>query len=565
MIGGQGGDGTLTVSDLLGRYFHARHLYVYTARAVLSRIRGGHADASTRGSVEPSGAQKATQDVLVAFDNDAVRIGRSELDPKGFILGDHGSVAEGEGRLYLLPLSMTAASKVGNGLYKNTVAYGALSVLLGFDEALARKVIQERFSRRGGEALERNLKAFDLGRQLAVEQIGKEPLLTVEEGHDHTSVLTTGNQAAALGFIVGGGRFFSGYPITPATPIMDHLTRALPAFGGVVRQAEDELSAINMAIGAAYAGARTMTATSGPGLSLMTEGMGHAGEAEVPVVIVDCQRVGPSTGEPTRHEQSDLLHVIFGSHGEFPRFVLAPGHPADAFALTAQALNLAEKWQLPVFLMLDENLSEYTQSSAPLDLSSVRIDRGKLLTQEELDRLPVYKRYAFTEDGVSPRSLPGMRGGFNQTTGNEHDEWGHVSVNPENRRRMMEKRMSRLHRAKEDLPRGRIFGPAQAEVGFLGFGSTFGPIQEAQRRLADRGVTSRFYQARTLWPVPAEEIRAFLSTVKRTFVVEHNYLGQFARLLREELPGAEFESLRKFDGLGFKAPEIVGPVLESRP
>ena len=565
MIGGQGGDGTLTVSDLLGRYFHEQHLYVYTARNVLSRIRGGHADASTRGSVEPVWSQKASQDVLVAFDDEAVRIGQAELDPEGFILGDHGSVNEGPERLYLLPLSMTAASKVGNGLYKNTVAYGALSHLLGFDEAKARGVLEGRFGRRGGDALQKNLSAFDLGRTLAREQVGEHPLFRLEPGTNTRSILTTGNQAAALGFVVGGGRFFAGYPITPATPIMDHLTRWLPTFGGVVRQAEDELSAINMTIGAAYAGARSMTATSGPGLSLMTEGMGHAGQAEVPVVIVDCQRVGPSTGEPTRHEQSDLFHVVFGSHGEFPRFVLAPGFPSDAFELTVEALNLAEKWQLPVFLLLDENLSEYTQSSEPFDLSKVRIDRGKLLSPEALAALPVYKRYLFTEDGVSPRSVPGQRGGMGQTTGNEHDEWGHVSVNPENRRRMMAKRLGKLERARADLPRARIYGDERADVGFIGYGSTYGPIREAQRILSGQGVKSRFLQARTLWPVPTDELEAFLGTVQRTFVVEHNYTGQLALLIRQALPRAPVLSLLKYDGSAFRAPELVKRVKEAGP
>ncbi len=333
----------------------------------------------------------------------------------------------------------------------------------------------------------------------------------------------------------------------------------------MVRQAEDELSAINMTIGAAYAGARSMTATSGPGLSLMTEGMGHAGQAEVPVVIVDCQRVGPSTGEPTRHEQSDLLHVVFGSHGEFPRFVLAPGFPADAFELTVEALNLAEKWQLPVFLLLDENLSEYTQSSEPFDLSKVRIDRGKLLSQEALAALPVYKRYLFTDDGISPRSVPGQRGGMGQTTGNEHDEWGHVSVNPENRRRMMAKRLGKMERARGDLPRARIYGEARGQVGFVGYGSTYGPIREAQRLLAGRGISSRFFQARTLWPVPTAEVEEFLATVERAFVVEHNFTGQLALLLRQALPRSSFSSIVQYDGNAFRAPALVKRVTEGRP
>ncbi len=566
MIGGQGGDGTLTVSDLLGRYFHARGLYIYTARAVLSRIRGGHADASTRAHVEPVWAQKPVQDVLVAFDDDAVKVGLKELDPHGFVLADQGSVKTEGANIYHLPLSITAASKVGNGLYKNTVAYGALSALLGFDVAAARGVIEKRFGRRGGDALNFNLKAFDLGRELVKEAGLPAPLFTVAAGSAKDHILISGNQACALGFVVGGGRFFSGYPITPATSIMENLDKMLPQFVGIVRQVEDELGAINMAIGAAYVGARAMTATSGPGLSLMTEAMGHAGEAEVPLVIVDCQRVGPSTGEPTRHEQSDLLFVVFASHGEFPRFVLAPGYASDVFEITVQAVNLAEKWQIPVFIMLDNDESENTQTTPGFDLSKVHIDRGKLLRQEELDKMPAYKRYEFTSDGISPRSVPGMKGGVSQTTGNEHDEWGHVSVNPENRRKMMAKRMNRLELAKQDLPAPHLWGDEKARIGFIGFGSTYGAIREAQRDLKEKGVPTRFFQARTLWPVPKEALATFLEGLDVAFVVEHNYTGQFARLIRQEMPEAasKLRSLVRYDGLAFRSPDLVHPVEEFR-
>jgi 2-oxoglutarate ferredoxin oxidoreductase subunit alpha len=560
MIGGQGGDGTLTVSDLLARYFRTRGLYVYTSRNVLSRIRGGHADASMRASVEENWARKGQEDVVVAFDEEAATIGRNHLASGGIILADQGQVKLSGDRIYHLPLSVTAASKVGNALYKNTVAYGALTVILGLDAAAARAVIETRFGRRGGEALQKNLSAFDLGRKLASEALPEAPIFRVQDGEARDLILTTGNQGCALGFLVGGGRFFAGYPITPATPIMEALQRYLPEFHGVVRQAEDELAAINMAIGAAYAGARAMTATSGPGLSLMTEGVGHAGEAEVPVVVVDCQRVGPSTGEPTRHEQSDLLHVVFSSHGEFPRFVISPGTASEAFELTAQALNLAEKWQLPVILLMDQALSENLETCPRFDLGQVRIDRGKLLSGEDLEKLSVYKRYEFTPDGVSPRTVPGLKGGESQTTGNEHDEWGHVSVNRENRKKMMAKRMKRLELARPDLPPPQVFGPERAPVGFVGYGSTYGPIREAQRILQRRGLSTRFYQARTLWPVPTESLSAFLDTVDKVYVVEHNYMGQLAMLIREYLPSPKLHRILKYDGDPFSAEEIVREV-----
>jgi 2-oxoglutarate/2-oxoacid ferredoxin oxidoreductase subunit alpha len=562
MIGGQGGDGTLTVSDLLGRYFRKRGLYVYTSRNVLSRIRGGHADASVRASRDPVSAVKSQVDVLVAFDNEAVEMGKAELAPHGFVIYDsttfHTDLANSAG----FPFATLVGGPLGQPIFKNTAAYGALSVLLGFDPAATREVIEERFKRRGGEALEKNLKALEIGRRVALEAPGVAGRFSVSEGDAHDLILTTGNQAVALGFVVGGGRFFAGYPITPATEIMEYLQRYLPAFDGVVRQAEDELAAINMVIGAAYAGARVMTSTSGPGLSLMTEGIGHAATAEIPVVVADCQRVGPSTGQPTRNEQSDLSHLANLGHGEYPRFILAPSNPEDAFDLTVEALNLAEKWRLPVILLLDQALCQNTTTSARFDLSRVHLDRGKRLTAEAAEKLTQYKVYEVTEDGVSAVAPPGTPGLWSEVTGNEHDEWGHVSVNVANRIRMMKKRMEKMVKARLDLPSCRTFGPGDARIGFIGFGSTSGPIFEAMRLLETQGVRTRYLQARTLYPVPVHEIDPFLKDLDAVYVVEHNYTGQFARLLRETMPWhyAKMRSILKYDGYSFRAPQIVASV-----
>jgi 2-oxoglutarate ferredoxin oxidoreductase subunit alpha len=564
MIGGQGGDGTLTVSDLLGRYFRRRGLYVYMVRNVLSRIRGGHADASVRASRAPIAAMKAEVDLIVAFDQDAIQYGLGELDPDGLILYDSSTFHSELPNAVGFPFAQMVGGQVGHPIYKNTAAYGAISVMMGFDPAITRSVIEERFKRRSAEALEKNLLALEVGRDAALarpELVDRWRVLDGDVPHD---ILLTGNQAVALGFVVGGGRFFAGYPITPATEIMEYLQRYLPAFHGVVRQAEDELAAINMTLGASYAGARAMTSTSGPGLSLMTEGIGQSGAAEVPVVVVDCQRVGPSTGEPTRHEQSDLSHVVNMGHGEFPRFVLAPGTAEDCFLMTVDALNLADKWRLPVILLLDQALSQNSVTTAPFDLTPVRIDRGKLLTAEEFAQRPNYYAYSLTPDGVSPRVPPGTPGVTTQVTGNEHDEQGHVSVNPANRDRMMRKRMGKMVHGKPDLPPPHIYGEPKAKIGFIGFGSTWGPIREAQELLRQRGVPSRFFQARTVYPLPVEALTEFLGTVETVYVVEHNYTGQLMRLLRETMPQhhARLTSILKFDGNSFRAPDIVRKVLE---
>ncbi|HUJ78644.1 MAG TPA: 2-oxoacid:acceptor oxidoreductase subunit alpha [Thermoplasmata archaeon] len=564
MIGGQGGDGTLTVSDLLGRYFRKRGLYVYTSRNVLSRIRGGHADASVRGARDPISAVKSHVDVLVAFDAQAIEMGREEMAPHGFVIYDSTAFRTEVPNSAGFPFATLVGGALGQPIFKNTAAYGALSVLLGFDPDVTRSVIEERFRRRGGEALEKNLKALEIGRKAALETEGVPHRFSIVEGDAHDLVLTTGNQAVALGFAVGGGRFFAGYPITPATEIMEYLQRYLPPLDGVVRQAEDELAAINMVIGAGYAGVRAMTSTSGPGLSLMTEGIGQAGTAEIPVVVADCARVGPSTGQPTRHEQSDLSHLANLGHGEYPRFLLAPADPEDAFGMTVDALNLAERWRLPVLLLLDQALCQNTTTSRRFSLAKVAIDRGRRLTPEAVAKLAQYKVYEFSDDGRSPYAPPGTPGIWAEVTGNEHDEWGHVSVDPVNRGRMMKKRMEKMIHARAELPASRRFGPPGSKIGLIGFGSTSGPILEAQRVLAARGVPTLYLQARTLFPVPVHEIDPFLKEVDVAYVVEHNYTGQFARLLRETMPWqyGKIRSILKYDGYSFRAPQIIAGIRE---
>jgi len=307
-----------------------------------------------------------------------------------------------------------------------------------------------------------------------------------------------------------------------------------------------------------------MTSTSGPGLSLMTEGIGHAGTAEIPIVVADCASVGPSTSPPTRHEQSDLSHLANLGHGEYPRFILAPGTPLDCFEMTVQALNLAERWRLPVILLLDQALCQNTTTSPRFDLGRVEVVRGERLTGAAVAQLSQYKAYQFTDSGRSPYAPPGTPGVWAEITGNEHDEWGHVSVNPVNRVRMMKKRLEKMVKARDELPGAHFFGPAEAKVGLVGFGSTTGPILEAQRLLAERGKATRFLQARTLYPVPTQEIDPFLKSVDVAYVIEHNYTGQFARLLRETMPWhhEKLRSILRYDGSNFRAPQIIAEIPE---
>src|SRR5579875_1885561 len=569
MIGGQGGDGTLTVVNLLGRAFRNIGLFIYDSRNVLSRIRGGHADGVIRASTKPIYCIADNVDVLVAFDEEAVEAGEQELSNHAIIVFDSSKgpldpnyISRGY-TVYNAPLRNLASQHLRKNIFKNTIAFAILGRLMGLEDSLLEQVLRARYERKGKEALEANLKALSLGFEYCNSNIRASSFKIARLGSPSNRILSTGNEAVAFGFLAGGGRFFVGYPITPATDIMEWLAPRLPKFGGVVKQAEDELAVINMGLGAAYAGARTMVATSGPGQSLMTEGVGHAGEAEIPIVIVQCQRVGPSTGEPTKNEQSDINHVVFGSHGEFPRFVIAPGTPSESFELTIQAMNLAEKYQLPVFLLMDQALCQNGATIPPFDLNLAKIDRGKLASESELSKLSVYKRYQFTDDGVSLRTFPSQEGGMSQVTGNEHNEFGLVSTDKTNRLKMMHKRMSKLEHGKKELPKGVNFGNQGSKIGILGFGSTFGPIQESIAQLRERHwIDVKFHQISTIYPILEDDVRSFADSLDVLFVVENNYQGQLASLIRGAIRDKSniVESITKFDGSPFKPKEITAAV-----
>jgi 2-oxoglutarate ferredoxin oxidoreductase subunit alpha len=563
MIGGQGGDGTLTVVSLLGHVFRNIGLNIYDARNVLSRIRGGHADGLIRASVNEIYSVGDHVDVLVAFDEEAVKAASGEMSDSAVIVYDDskGKLSDASMKpgykVYSAPLGNLVANELRRNIYKNTAAFAIVGRILGLEDELLLEVLRARYEKRGKESFDANIRALQIGLSVANEKI-KTSSFRLARKPKNDKILSTGNEAAAFGFLVAGGRFFVGYPITPATDIMEWLAPRLPKFGGVVKQAEDELAVINMGIGAACAGARVMVATSGPGQSLMTEGVGHAGEAEVPIVVVECQRVGPSTGEPTKNEQSDLNHIVYGSHGEFPRIVIAPGTPSECFYETVRAMNLAEKYQLPVFLMLDQALCQNSTTIDPFDISQVAIDRGKLLDSEQLSKLEVYKRYEFTDDGVSPRSIPSQEGGQFQVTGNEHNEFGLVSVDKTNRLKMMRKRMLKLEVARKDLPKANIWGPNKAKIGIIGFGSSFGPIMESMKQLESDGHEAKFLQIKTIWPLLEDEIQAFLDLADVVFVVENNYQGQLANLIRSAIGDSEkIQGITKFDGSSFKPIEIT--------
>ena len=371
---------------------------------------------------------------------------------------------------------------------------------------------------------------------------------------DEDRLLVSGNQAICLGALQAGLGYYAGYPITPASDILEWLAARLPRFGGVAIQTEDEIAALASVLGASFAGRKAMTATSGPGLSLMAELVGLAGMAEIPAVIVDAQRSGPSTGMPTKTEQSDLNHALFGGHGEAPRVVMAPTTVEDCFHVIVEAFYAAEKYQVPVIVLSDQSLSHRLETVPRPDLESYgaaeRVSpNGKAETNGS------YKRYEIQSDGVSPMAVPGGPGAY-VSTGIEHDEAGNPHYEPELHTAMMSKRFRKLEPLASHEGRVTISGPEQADVGILGWGSTEGAAQEAAEICIDRGLKVSTCYPRVLAPLPIERIRRWASGMERVIVVELNVTGQFARLARADA-GVECESVTKATGLPFTAAQIA--------
>ncbi len=380
----------------------------------------------------------------------------------------------------------------------------------------------------------------------------------------------TGNDAVGLGSAAAGCRAMYAYPITPATDIMEYLMKKLPKLGGIVLQTEDEIAALNMVIGSAYAGARSMTATSGPGLSLMMEAIGLSGMTETPVVIVNTQRGGPSTGLPTKHEQSDLNACLYGTHGEIPKIVLAPSTAEECYYDTIRAFNLAEIYQCPVILMTDLALSQATQTVHYIEPVQPKLDRGSLqrLPSEDDDTVSIlndperfipFKRYELTENGISPRIVPGTAKGIHHVTGVEHSEVGRPSELTINRQEMMDKRLRKMKNM--TIPHSVGFsGPKNSDLLIVGWGSTRGVIEEAVERLSSEFTVSHVH-IKVLMPFPTEEMKDLIKDVKHVLVVENNSTGQLAALLRQHVEcGDKCESLLKYNGEPFYPREIESKI-----
>jgi len=571
---GSGGDGVLTMGEMVAQAGAAEGLHVMKVEAYGPQIRGGESSCTVRVSADPIFAQSDEVQVLVAFNwtdfaqfrgevlcaEDAVVLyeATDETPHEEIDLGPAQEV-----RWVPVPFIELAKESAGTTLAKNIVALGLLSELFNLPKETIERAVKQNFSTKKAAVLEANLKGFVAGAEYAskISEVASGKRLRYIAGKP--MLLMSGNQASAVGALHAGCRFFAGYPITPSSEILHFFSEWMPKMGGYLVQTEDELSAIGAVIGASFAGIKSMTATSGPGLALMTEMLGLASAAEVPVVIIDVQRGGPSTGLPTKSEQSDLFQALWGSHGDAPRVVLAPSDVEDCFHATVAAFNIAEESQMPVIVLSDQFIAQRSET-----LSMITLDHDVVSRQvPSAGDLHDYKRYKETKSGVSPMSWPGMKGGEYQTTGLEHTETGSPTSMYLVHEKMNAKRHRKLRIVRDKYSSFRRYGTEKADVGVICWGSAKGPVKEAVLRATTRGDRVAAFVPQLLYPFPYHGFQEFLKSVHEVIVVELSYSAQFYKYLRTflDLPEGHTYVYKRSGGKNLTVGEVedkIDKVLE---
>jgi 2-oxoglutarate ferredoxin oxidoreductase subunit alpha len=548
MVGGEAGQGVQSVGFILAKTLARGGYHVFADQDYESRVRGGHNFYRVRASTSGVAAISTEVDILLALNEESLDLHMRELAIPGVAVFDSEKVESTEdGRMFVIPLEKLAGGKI----MANTVALGAALALIEYDLSILEEVVKEQFGT--GEVGKNNIKAARAGYEYARENYKGDFRYRPGKTGSSKRMLVSGNEAIALGAIAAGCKFVSSYPMTPSTSIMEYMASRADEYGIVVIQPEDEISAINMIVGAGFAGVRAMTTTSGSGFCLMVEGLGLAGITETPIVMVDAQRPGPAVGLPTRTEQGDLQFMLTAHHGDFPRIILAPATIEDCFWLAVEAFNLAERYQLPVVILTDQHLASSYATVDRFDLSKVVIDRGELYSGAAED----YKRHAITRSGISPRAFPGQGKALVVTDSDEHDETGHLTEGAGMRTEIVSKRLRKLDKFSSRNVRPHTYGPAEADILLIGWGSTYGALREAADILKDEGSSVRLLHLGCFYPFPTEAVAKAMDRVKTVIVAEGNASGQLARLIRTETGREVDGKILKFDGRPFTPAYIV--------
>lgn len=568
-VGGQQGEGIESTGEIFATAMNRQGYYLYGYRHFSSRIKGGHTNNKIRVSSTPVRAISDDLDILIAFDQETIDVNYHEMQKGSIIIADAKAKPENpeDSKAQLVSLPFTGVAKeLGTALMKNMVAVGSTCAVMDLDTDVFETLISDLFSRKGESVVNLNIQALNEGYRLMKEEMSSlESEHTLEKNDSDGHLFMIGNDAIGLGAVAAGVRFMAAYPITPASEIMEYMIDRLPELGGAVIQTEDEIAACTMAIGSNYAGVRSFTSSAGPGLSLMMESIGLSGMTETPLVIVNTQRGGPSTGLPTKQEQSDLMQMIYGTHGDIPKIVIAPTSASDAFYLTIEAFNLAEEYQCPVILLSDLQLSLGKQTVESLDYDKIEIRRGALVEEdmETPEDKAYFKRYALTDSGISPRVLPGTKGGIHHVTGVEHNEEGKPSESAENRQLQMDKRMRKTAQLLIDEPVKSNEKYDEADILYVGFISTIGAIEEAITRLDKQNVKVNHIQIRQLHPFPTDAVQEAFNKAKKVVVAEHNYQGQLSSIIKMNVNHqGKIINQTKYDGTPFLPHEIEDKALE---
>jgi len=536
LIGGAAGQGMDTISDFLEKILKLKGYNVFSNKDYMSRVRGGHNFIQVRFGDEPVYSHSPKLDFIFALDKNTLDIHLKRLSTEGIAIVDEGIDSE-DNRVKKLPLKKISLElKLSKAL--GMVGLGAILKFFGISLDKVEEVFPKKFA---AEIREINIKALSKGYELVNKKYELKPSFKEE------NLLLDGNTSIALGALAGGLNFYCGYPMTPATSVMTYLSKKQLQAGIVVEQVEDEIAALNMAIGASYAGARAMTGSSGGGVALMVEAFGLAGITETPIVVLDSQRPGPATGLPTRTEQSDLSFLLTASQGEFPRAVLSVRNAEDAFYQTFKALNISEKYQTLVVLLTDQYLADAKVTVPYFDLDKLAIDRGKWREADFLEG-EEYKRYLLTDDGISPRIVPGkIKGQTVLVDSDEHNEDSHITESEEVRIEQMKKRMKKQKLIERDIEEPIYMGSEKPEVILIGWGSTYGALKEAVELLNKADDRFGALSFGDIYPLPKKTLEKFKEKVK--FInVEQNFTGQLGKLVTQETGILMDSSILKYDG-----------------
>ncbi|OGI15715.1 hypothetical protein A3K63_04330 [Candidatus Micrarchaeota archaeon RBG_16_49_10] len=564
-IGGEAGFGIMTTGYIFSKACVRAGLNTFDFTEFPSLIRGGHNTYQVRVEDREVHSPVKSVDILVALNRQTIELHEQELTPGGAIIYDSSLELERKIRpdvkVFAVPFLDLAKKAGGERLMVNNVALGVSFALVDFDLKTLLKVIEETFKDKGKKVTELNKAAakegYDYMRQLKPE-FGHR----LRKAKTMNRMLISGNEAVALGALKAGCKFIAAYPMTPASGIFQFLAGYEREYGIIAKQTEDEIAAMNMVIGAGFAGVRSMTCTSGGGFSLMVEAVGLAGITETPAVIVEVQRPGPSTGMPTQTGQEDLRFILSSSQGEFPRVVIAPGDVDECFHETINAFNLAERYQIPVFILSDKHLGESRTTTKVFDTRKVRIDRGAVLSDAQLRRMKQFNRYEDTKTGVSPRSIPGQRHGIYTATSNEHGESGIITEESEDRVRMVDKRMRKMKFIEREMPKPHVYGSPHPEITLVCWGSTKGAAMEALTWLLRDHVKVNLLHLVYLNPFPSDQVKAALDDGQKILLIEGNATGQLGGLIRENTGIEIGHRLLKYDGRPIYPEEIYDKVKE---